>query len=132
MKTLYVVAAVIVENNKIFSAQRPNKGEVGLKWEFPGGKIEPGEKEEDALRREIIEEFDTTLKIGNKITTISHQYKDFEIIMSAYLCNILNGNLLLKEHVDSKWLTLETIKNVDWAPADIPIVDELLKQEIFN
>lgn len=132
MKTLYVVAAVIVENNKIFSAQRPNKGEVGLKWEFPGGKIEPGEKEQDALKREIIEEFDTTLKIGNKITTISHQYKDFKIIMSAYLCSILNGNLLLKEHIDSKWLTRDNIKNVDWAPADIPIVDELLKQMILN
>ncbi|MBK5201423.1 MAG: (deoxy)nucleoside triphosphate pyrophosphohydrolase [Spirochaetaceae bacterium] len=127
MKTLNVVAAVIVENNKIFSAQRPNKGEVGLKWEFPGGKIEKGENDKEALEREIKEEFDTHLEVGNKIITIKHQYRDFNIVMSGYFCSIISGDLLLKEHLDSKWLTLENIKSVDWAPADVPIVDEVIK-----
>lgn len=128
MKTLNVVAAIIIKDNKIFTAQRPNKGEVGLKWEFPGGKIEKGEKEEEALFREIQEEFDTDLEIGKKIITISHQYSDFKVIMSGYFCTIKNGNLKLKEHLDSKWLPLDSIENVDWAPADIPIMEEVKRK----
>lgn len=128
MKTLNVVAAVILKDKKIFTAQRPNKGEVGLKWEFPGGKIENGELEKEALYREIQEEFDTDLNIGDKIITITHQYKDFKIIMSGYFCTIKKGNLRLKEHLDSKWLPLNLIESVDWAPADIPIMNEVKKK----
>ncbi len=128
MKTLNVVAAIIVEDDKIFSAQRANKGEVGLLWEFPGGKIEEGENEVDALIREIQEEFDTQLKVGEKVLTTEHQYSDFKVIMSGYFCNIENGNLKLKEHLDSKWLSIKNIKSVNWAPADIPLVNAVIKK----
>lgn len=128
MKTLNVVAAVIIKDKKIFTAQRPNKGEVGLKWEFPGGKIEKGECEKDALYREIQEEFDTDLNVGDKVITITHQYTEFKIIMSGYFCTIKNGNLNLKEHLDSKWLPLDMIESVDWAPADVPIMNEVIKR----
>lgn len=128
MKTINVVAAVIIKDKKVFTAQRPNIGEVGLKWEFPGGKIEKGELEKDALYREIQEEFDTDLNIGDKVITITHQYKAFKIIMSGYFCTIKKGNLRLKEHLDSKWLPLDIIESVDWAPADIPIMNAVKRK----
>lgn len=128
MKTINVVAAVIIKDNKVFAAQRPNKGEVGLKWEFPGGKIEKGEKDQEALYREIQEEFDTDLNIKEKVMTISHQYKEFKIIMSGYFCTIKKGNLILKEHLDSQWLPINSLENIDWAPADIPIMKEVKRK----
>ncbi|MCK9190569.1 MAG: (deoxy)nucleoside triphosphate pyrophosphohydrolase [Sphaerochaetaceae bacterium] len=128
MKTINVVAAVIINDDKIFTAQRPDKGEVAKMWEFPGGKIEQGELEEEALFREIQEEFDTDLNVGKKIITIQHQYSNFKVIMSGYFCTIREGNLDLKEHLDSKWLCIDNLSSVNWAPADRPIVKEVIKQ----
>jgi 8-oxo-dGTP diphosphatase len=128
MKTINVVAAVIINDDKIFTAQRPDRGEVAKMWEFPGGKIEKGEMEEEALLREIQEEFDTDLNVGKKIITIQHQYSNFKVIMSGYFCTIKHGNLDLKEHLDSKWLCIDNLESVNWAPADRPIVKEVMKQ----
>lgn len=126
MKHVEVVAAVIVdESDRIFCAQRGNHGPLGLKWEFPGGKIEQGETHQEALVREITEELDTDIKVLNHIFTVNHQYETFRITMHAYYSKVLKGNLTLNEHVDSVWLSRNDLNQLDWAEADIPIVDIL-------
>lgn len=126
-RQIEVVAAVIIKDNKIFCAQRPNKGEVGLKWEFPGGKIELGETKEEALIREIKEELNSEIKVLEYITTVKHEYSTFFLTMHVFKCQLVSGNLEISEHVDAKWVTYDEIKSLDWAPADIEIIDLLLK-----
>ncbi len=129
MKHYDVVAAVIVdEHEKIFCAQRGNKGELALKWEFPGGKIEDGESKEDALIREIKEELNTDIDVIDYITTVRHQYDTFNITMHAYYAKVKNGLLELSEHIDSKWLLREELDILHWADADIPIVEKLMNK----
>lgn len=125
MKNIEVVAAVIIKDNKIFCAQRKNQGEVAMKWEFPGGKIESGETHQDALARELSEELSIQIAIGNFITTVNHQYNTFALTMHAYLVTIIGGELTLSEHLDSRWLSRDTLTTVDWAPADLPIVERV-------
>jgi len=125
MKHFEVVASVFIEDNRVFCAQRKDAGETAKKWEFPGGKIEAGETHQQALMREISEELSTKISVGNFITTVNHQYNTFAITMHAYQCSILEGNLILSEHLDSKWLSLDELDCVDWAPADIPIVERV-------
>ncbi len=128
MKYIEVVAAVFKNSdNKIFCARRRNDGELALKWEFPGGKIEVGETHEIALKREIKEELDTEIVVNKFITTVSHQYKSFHLTMHAYYASIIKGALTLSEHTDSKWLNKEDLSKLDWAEADIPIVKILMK-----
>jgi 8-oxo-dGTP diphosphatase len=122
MKHFEVVASVFIQNNRVFCAQRKDAGETAKKWEFPGGKIEPGETHQQALAREISEELSTKINVGDFITTVNHQYNTFAITMHAYQCSIIEGNLTLSEHLDSRWLTREELASVDWAPADLPIV----------
>lgn len=130
MKKIEVVAAVILKDNKVFSAQRADKGEVGLKWEFPGGKVEPGELGENAIIREIKEELDINILVSKYIMSTKHKYKSFEILMHAYLCEIDTGEIILKEHLDSRWLTIGELNSVDWAMADLPIVEKLKESYI--
>ncbi len=125
MKHFEVVASVLIKDNRVFCAQRKDSGETAKKWEFPGGKIELGETHQEALEREIFEELSTKISVGNFITTVTHQYNTFAITMHAYLCEILEGNLILSEHLDSRWLTREELTSVDWAPADLPIVERV-------
>ena len=125
MKQLEVAAAIFIANGHVFAAQRGNTGEVALKWEFPGGKLESEETGEQAIVREIQEEFNTTIQVKEFLMTVSYQYKTFHLTMHAFLCSILEGTLQLTEHVDAKWLTLEELDMVDWAEADKPIVEKL-------
>jgi 8-oxo-dGTP diphosphatase len=122
MNHIKVAAAVIIDNNKLFAAQRKNKGELALFWEFPGGKLEKGESGESAIVREIEEELSLKVEVLKHLISIEHQYKTFSITLIAYLCKIVEGELTLKDHVDSKWLTKEQLHSVNWAAADLPIV----------
>ena len=126
MRRIEVVAAVIEKDDKIFCAQRNLTKSMGGKWEFPGGKIEVGETNEEALVREISEEFDSEIKVNEYIMTVEHDYPTFHITMHAYLCSLVNGELTLKEHNDSIWLTKENLLTLDWADADKPIVKKLI------
>ncbi|XMB86583.1 (deoxy)nucleoside triphosphate pyrophosphohydrolase [Mycoplasmatota bacterium WC44] len=125
MKKIEVVAAIVLADNKVFCAKRANKGEIALKWEFPGGKIESGETNEDALIREIKEELNSEIEIKEYFMTIEHQYSTFHLTMHSYLCELLSGNLELSEHVDSCWSSKDDLDHLDWADADIPIVTKL-------
>jgi len=125
MKNIEVVAAVIVKDNLIFCAQRPDKGEVGLKWEFPGGKVESGETKEDAIKREIFEELDSEISVDKFIATVQHQYNTFHITMHVFKCSLLKGNLAIKEHIASKWVKKEDLKKIDFAPVDVLVLDKI-------
>ena len=129
MKRIHVVAAIIIEDGKVFAAKRKDAGELALKWEFPGGKIEPGETGEEAIVREIMEELSATIVVDRYLMTVEHQYKTFHLTMDAYQCIVTDGTLEISEHVDSHWLPVEELHSLDWAAADIPIVNRL--KELF-
>lgn len=124
MKTIEVVAAVIRSGSRIFATQR-GYGEFKDGWEFPGGKVEPGEKPEEALAREIREELDTEITVGELIDTIEYDYPNFHLSMKCYWATLVSGNLELKEHEAARWLTREQLYSVDWLPADITLIEEI-------
>ena len=129
VKTVRVVAAVIKAVNKdgkpiIFATQR-GYGELKDGWEFPGGKIEPGETPQQALKREIKEELDTEISVGDLIDTIEYNYPTFHLSMDCFWCEVLSGDLVLKEHEAAKWVDKELIDQVDWLPADVTIIDNI-------
>lgn len=124
MKTIKVVAAVIKRNNKIFVTQR-GYGEFKDGWEFPGGKVEKGETKEEALIREIKEELDTVIKVDSYLDTIEYDYPDFHLSMDCFICSVVEGHLVLKEHEDSKWIKKEEIDTLNWLPADLVIIDKV-------
>ena len=128
LKIVRVVAAVIKDGNKVFATAR-GYGEYKGKWEFPGGKIEEGEKPEEALIREIREELETEIEVGEKITTVEYDYPTFHLSMDCFWCNVISGDLKLKEAEDAKWLTKDTIDSVEWLPADKETV-ERIKEEL--
>lgn len=129
MKTIRVVAAVIKavnENNKpiIFATQR-GYGEFKGGWEFPGGKIEAGETSKEALKREIMEELDTEISVGELIDTIEYDYPEFHLSMDCFWCEMVSGDLVLKEHEAAKWLDKEMLYSVDWLPADVRLIEKI-------
>ena len=124
MKNIKVVAAIMIENNKIFATQR-GYGDFKDGWEFPGGKIEKGETPEEALIREIKEELDTTINVNKKIDIVEYDYPNFHLSMDCFICNILEGDLVLKEHEASKWLSKDELYSVDWLPADKEIIEKI-------
>ncbi len=129
-KIVEVVAAVIRNQDKIFTTQR-GYGEFKDGWEFPGGKIEPGETPQQALVREIQEELDTEIEVGDLIDVVEYDYPTFHLKMHCFWAKIKKGNLVLKEHEASKWLTKETIHSVEWLPADLGLVDMIEKILMF-
>ena len=127
MKNIRVVAAVIKAENEdgrpiIFATQR-GYGEYKDGWEFPGGKIEEGETPQEALKREIREELDTEISVGDLIDTIEYDYPNFHLSMDCFWSDILKGNLVLNEHEAAMWLTKDQLGNVDWLPADELLID---------
>jgi 8-oxo-dGTP diphosphatase len=129
MKTIEVVAAVIRNQEGLTLAVKRGENSreyISKKWEFPGGKIESGETLQEALQRELVEELKIKASIGELITTVDHTYPDFRLIMHAFHCKILSGELTLTEHLDKKWLSSSDLRSLDWAAADIPIVDLLV------
>ena len=129
MKTVKVVAAVITVCNdngeKIIFATQRGYGEFKDGWEFPGGKVEPGETPQDALKREIMEELETEIKVGDLIETIEYDYPTFHLSMDCFWAEIVKGDLVLREHEAAKWLTKEQLGSVDWLPADLELVEKV-------
>ena len=126
MKTVRVVAAVIRDNDKIFATQR-GYGDLKGGWEFPGGKIEEGETPQEALKREIMEELDTEIEVGELIDTIEYDYPEFHLSMGCYWCSVVSGDLVLKEHEDARWLGKDELMDVEWLPADVGLIDGIKK-----
>lgn len=123
-KVVSVVGAIIKSGDSIFATQR-GYGEFKDGWEFPGGKVEPGETPEQALVREIKEELDTTISVDQYVDTIEYDYPTFHLSMRCYICSIVTGDLLLKEHEAAKWLTKDALDSVSWLPADITLIPKL-------
>ena len=129
MKTVKVVAAIIKAVNEngetiIFATQR-GYGDFKVGWEFPGGKIESGETPQEALKREIIEELDTEVSVGELMDTVEYDYPQFHLSMDCFWCQIVRGNLVLKEHEAARWLTKDELNNVEWLPADITLIEKI-------
>ena len=129
MKVIRVVAAVIKATNEkgkpmIFATQR-GYGDLKGGWEFPGGKIEERETPKEALKREIMEELDTEIKVGKLIDTIEYDYPTFHLSMDCFWCEIVKGELVLKEHEAARWLTREQLGEVEWLPADVTLIEKV-------
>lgn len=129
MKVVKVVAAVIAEEGRIFATQR-GYGEFKDGWEFPGGKIEEGETPQQALVREIREELDTEVEVGNLLGIVEYDYPAFHLSMQCFMCTIKSGSLNLKEHEAARWLAEDELDSVDWLPADIEVLD-WIRRDIF-
>lgn len=124
MKSIEVVAAIIIKNHQVFATQR-GYGEWKDWWEFPGGKIEPGECPQEALKREIKEELDAEISVGELLQTIEWDYPTFHLTMHCFICSLESESLHLNEHEASKWLTKDKIKSVQWLPADNIILEKI-------
>ena len=128
MKQIEVVAAIIRKDDKVFATQR-GYGEWKDWWEFPGGKVEPGETPEAALKREIREELSTEISVDTFVCTVDYDYPKFHLTMHCYYCSLLDEALHLNEHEAARWLTLEQLDCVDWLPADLVVVEDIKKRE---
>ena len=127
MPTIQVVAAIIIRNGEVFATQR-GYGEWKGWWEFPGGKIEPGECPQEALRREIKEELDADIAVGDLLDTVEWDYPTFHLTMHCYVCSLESEALNLNEHSDAAWLTKETLESVKWLPADLVLLEKIAER----
>ena len=125
----HVVAALIFQGDRFMICQRPPHKKRGLLWEFVGGKVEPGETKEKALIRECREELDITLEVGPLFMAVDHEYPDLHVCLSVFFARIAEGDIVLKEHNDLKWITVSEIPNYDFCPADGPILEALQERE---
>lgn len=126
MKTVKVVAAIICKENYIFATQR-GYGDYKDWWEFPGGKVEPGETPEEALVREIKEELASDILVEKYLTTVEHDYPEFHLSMACFWCSVKSGKLTLLEHEAARWLPLDDLRQVNWLPADVKVVEAIGK-----
>ena len=131
MKTIRVAAAVICDSmqkkTRIFAAARGYGAFKGM-WEFPGGKIEAGETPQQALEREIREELDTVIRVGERITTVEYDYPDFHLSMQCFWCEVIEGDLVLLEAQAAKWLAKDELHSVEWLPADLALIEQIGRQ----
>ena len=126
MKTIEVAAAIIVKDNKVFATQR-GYGEFKDGWEFPGGKLEPGESAREALAREIREELDVDIRVEKLLETVEYDYPEFHLTMHCFICELLSEDIVLKEHEDARWLKEEELDTVDWLPADVGVIGKIFE-----
>ena len=124
MKVVEVAAAIIQKEDKIFATRR-GYGKFKGMWEFPGGKVEPGETPEEAVVREIREELETEILVGRCFAEVDYDYPDFHLHMKCYLCTVKSGDLKLIEHSEARWLTRESLESVEWLPADVGVIERL-------
>ena len=129
MKTIRVAAAIIKKDKAIFATQR-GYGDFKDGWEFPGGKIEPGETPEEALKREIREELDTEIEVGEPAGHIEYDYPEFHLSMDCFFCTLLSGSLTLKEHEAARWLSPAELDSISWLPADRSLIDGLKAESV--
>ena len=126
MKTIHVVAGIIIKENEVFATQR-GYGDWKGWWEFPGGKIEAGECPKEALKREIMEELDAEISVGELLDTVEWDYPTFHLSMQCYVCRLESENMRLNEHESAAWLNKETLDSVQWLPADLVLLDRIAK-----
>ena len=124
MKTIKVAAAIIINNGRVFATQR-GYGEFKDGWEFPGGKVEPGETSKEAIVREIKEELCADIAAGDLIDTVEYDYPAFHLSMDCFICTLLSKELVLKEHEAARWLSKNELGSVAWLPADITLIEKL-------
>lgn len=124
MKTIEVTAAIIIKDGKVFATQR-GYGDWKGWWEFPGGKLEPGETPQEGLRREIREELDAEIEVGRLLDTVEWDYPAFHLTMHCFICTLLSESMHLNEHEDAAWLTEETLNSVKWLPADEELIQKI-------
>lgn len=124
MKTIEVVAAIIVKGDQVFATQR-GYGDFKGWWEFPGGKIEAGECPHEALKREIVEELEAEIEVGDLLETVEWDYPTFHLTMHCFVCSLKSESLHLNEHADSAWLTKDNLGSVKWLPADLILLDKI-------
>ena len=131
MKEVHVTAAVIIRDKKILCVQRGENrlDYISKKWEFPGGKVEPGEELEQTIKREILEELNLSITVKDFLIQVNHHYPDFKLKMDTFICEIQMSDPVLTEHLDYKWLDRNELLSLDWAAADIPIVEKLLHND---
>lgn len=130
MKTIKVAAAIIKNNDMILATQR-GYGDFKGGWEFPGGKLEPGENSVDALKREIKEELDTEIEVENLLYTVEYDYPKFHLSMDCFICRLLSNNIVLREHEALRWLNIDEIDTLNWLPADKVLIPKI-KENIFK
>ena len=127
MKIIKVVAAIIKKDNDILIAQRL-KGEFAGQWEFPGGKIEPNETPQEALKRELMEEMELPIKVNDFLLTVEHDYSTFHLSMDCFMCELESEQIILHDHSAIKWISLhDDMKAIDWVPADIDVINKVIK-----
>ena len=124
-REVHVVAGAIIKDNKVFAAQRGNKGETKFKWEFPGGKIEPGETPEEALHRELIEELSINVKVHELITAIRDEYETQILYIDTYRCELISGTPTLSEHINMAWSDKDELDKLTFSPADDPTLKKI-------
>ena len=125
-KNIHVVAAIIRRDDEVFATQR-GYGNYKDWWEFPGGKIEAGETPKQALAREILEELAADISVEDFLTTVEYDYPEFHLSMACYWCSVKEGHLTLLEHEAARWLPLENLRQVNWLPADVLVIEEIAK-----
>lgn len=129
---LIVTYAIIIHESKVLICQRSSTMNLPLKWEFPGGKVEPGEDDAATIVREIKEELNLDIEVVKRLEPVEYDYPTFRIRLVPFIAHVVGGKLLLEEHVDAKWVAVDDLDEYDWAPADVPIVEQLKAVDIWN